>query len=535
MKSVSDAAGARIVGDRDREASAALPLLRHWLHVEEPVIAIEGLSFRFGGSERFALRDVSMSVEPGEFVLITGPSGCGKSTLALAIGGYLFRQFDGEAQGRVMVGGMDVRQHPTYDVAEVVGLVQQNPEAQFCTLTVRDEIAFGLENRCMERDQIRERMEWALSIVGAQHLEHRLLATLSGGEKQKVAVAAMMAAKPQVLILDEPTSNLDPTATAEILAVLERIRTKAGMTVIVIEHKVDLLRRYEPRFVRMEAGRITHDARQADWEDLLPRHRQARAHEAGTACSTSPSHQGDAPLVNVEDLRAGYDDTPLLGPISLSIHPGEFVAVMGDNGSGKTTFLQCLLGLLKPASGRVLVLGHDTRRVPVSRLARQVGYVFQNPNHQLFADSVWEEAIFAPRNFAGGKENDLDGATVTRTEQLLDRIELGERRDDHPHRLSYGQKRRLNLLSLLSYDPQLFLLDEMLIGQDPANAEFLLDLLQERCAQGAGVLLVHHAPEVTRRYATRLLFFEEGRIVIDAPTSEGIRQLETLGRMVYVR
>jgi energy-coupling factor transport system ATP-binding protein len=201
---------------------------------------------------------------------------------------------------------------------------------------------------------------------------------------------------------------------------------------------------------------------------------------------------------------------------------------MGDNGSGKSTFLHCLLGLRKPTRGRVIVLGEDTQRTPVSQLARQVGFVFQNPDHQLFADSVWAEATLAARNFGT-----LDQRTEDTVSRLLVRYDLGSRQDDHPYRLSYGQKRRLNLVSVLSYGPQLVLLDEMLIGQDPANAALLLDLLQEHAAGGGSVIMVNHAPEVTRRYASRVLYFDSGRIVVDASTERAFEQLRALGRGAY--
>ena len=485
------------------------------------MIVLDGLTYRFRGSDHSALHDLNLTIEPGEFLVLTGPSGCGKSTLALAIGGYLFRQFDGEAQGAVTVGGMDVRTRPIYDVAEVVGLVQQNPETQFCTLTVRDEVAFGLENRRLPRAEIEDKIEWALTIVGAEHLLERTLASLSGGEKQKVAIAAMMAAKPQVLIFDEPTSNLDPTATAEIFSVIEHIRAKAGITVLVIEHKVDYLRRFQPRLVVMDAGRITFDG-------PMPPARDQGIPPALVAATAPATHPGADPLICARGLEAGYNGRAVLHAVDLEVGPGEFVAVMGDNGSGKTTFLKCLMGLLKPSSGQVQVMGRDTAATPVSSLARQVGLVFQNPDHQLFGESVWQEATLAPHNFG-----QLDSPTEARVTELLDRSGLGGRRDEHPYRLSYGQKRRLNLISVLSYGPRLILLDEVLIGQDPANAAFLLDLLAEEVARGGAVVMVNHAPEVSRRYASRLLFFEEGRVTIDAPVEQGFEQLRANGRRAY--
>ncbi len=485
------------------------------------MIETRDLSFRFQGNERHALQGINLHIRSGEFVVITGPSGCGKSTLALALGGYLFRQFAGEATGSVRVNGLETREAEVFDVAEIVGLTQQNPEAQLCTLTVADEVAFGLENRRLPREKIEERLEWALDIVGASHLTDRPLADLSGGEKQKVAIAAMMAAKPQVLIFDEPTSNLDPPATAEIFQVIQHIRQKVGITVIVIEHKIGYLRPFRPRVLMMEEGRIVQDNRDLGAYPIR---------QPGPLSNlSSNSELKKQSVVRTENLSVEYGSTRVLDNLSLDLHEGEFLAVMGDNGSGKTTLLRCLMGLLKPQQGKVEVLGQDTRQVPVSSLAQEVGFIFQNPDHQLFADTVWDEAVFAPRNF-----ETLDKDTEARAGRLLGKCGLASYRENHPYRLSYGEKRRLNLASILSYNPRLILLDEILIGQDIRNATLIMDLLKEQTRQGSTIVNVTHDPETTRRYSDRIIFLRQGRAIVNAPTEEAFARMAALGLRDYL-
>ncbi len=484
------------------------------------VISLRDFSYRFEGAAAPVLSDVQLNVAPGDFLVVTGPSGSGKSTLALALSGFLFNQYAGEATGSITVDGLDVRQAPIYEVAEIVGLVQQNPEAQFCTLTVLDEVAFGLENRCLPREEIVARVDWALDVTGAAHLRHRELATLSGGEQQRVAVASMLVGRPKVLIFDEPTSNLDPTATAAIFDVIAHVRETAALTVIVIEHKTDYLRRFDPRWMRVEEGRVTEVGSPPSalsktvWRGRMGPMRRRAADEV---------------VARLDGVSVGYGNGLVLQDLDLSIRAGEFVVVMGDNGSGKTTLLQSLMGYLKPVRGRVDVMGHDTRRTPISELARHVGYLFQNPDHQLFGDTVWDEATLAPRNFGL-----LDEEKRAEIERWVARVGLEGRKDDPPFRLSYGQKRRLNLISVLGHTPRLLLLDEVLIGQDPDNAAFVLTLLRETADQGMGVLLVSHAPEVVATYADRVLFLSEGRVVVDAGPDAASAELAALGYWAYV-
>ena len=513
------------------------------------MIRIEDLTFYYSGAMQPALEGINLEIRDGEFVLVTGPSGSGKSSLCRCLNGLIPHFYGGKIAGRVEVGGLDTLKHSTRELATKVGMVFQDPENQLVSLDVEREIAFGLENLAFPRDLIAKRLEESLDTLGISDLRHRQLHELSGGEKQKVAIASVLALHPEVLILDEPTSELDPKSAEEVLSLAQRLNDELGITVILIEHRLDRVIQHVDRLVVLDRGRVVADGAT---RDVLSKSYQEiseagvgmppiikLAHKLGEKGITpnktpltvkegrimleevlqkaSPNwlepaqRDNGKPVAEVEKLWHVYPDGPAaLKNVSLKLGEGEFIAIMGRNASGKTTLVKHFNGLLRPTKGMVMVDGLDTRKATVAELARKVGLVFQNPNDHLFADTVEEEICFALKNL--GVEN---GMVRTRVNQVLEQFKLNEYRRQYPRSLSGGEKQRVALASVLAIQPKILILDEPTRGLEYRLKHELMSFLHEYTSQGNTVILVTHDVETVAEYADRVILLSEGEVVID--------------------
>ncbi|MGI6034553.1 MAG: ABC transporter ATP-binding protein [Limnochordia bacterium] len=476
----------------------------------DPIIVIDNLTFTYEGASRPALKGVDLEIWPGEFILLTGPSGCGKSTLALCLNGVIPNGYPGSMEGKVLIGGRQTTSFGPGELAGIIGLVQQDPDSQLCTLKVVDEVAFGPENLCLSPGEINRRVRWALGAVGALHLWDREVYTLSGGEKQRVAIASVLAMTPQVLILDEPTANLDPRGVWEVIDVIERLRREEQTTIIVIEHRLERILPLADRLLVMEEGILQEGSPQRPPVDY----------------PTKPAVPiTKEPILKVENLTAEWEGRSLLEDVSFAIHGGEIIAIMGDNGSGKTSLLLSLLGLIQPKQGKITFAEQDITHRKAHDRARLMGLALQNPNHQLFSRTNLEEAALPSRNLRMG------GADEGEILDLLGEFELFPER--LPFTLSLGEKKRLILVSLLAYRPSVLLLDEPLVGQDDERIRQLLAILYDHAASGGVVLMVCHEVALVNSF-DRVLFLEEGRLVIDAPPARAPEQLLARGRREYL-
>ena len=487
-------------------------------------IEIRDFSYTYPGRPKPALEGINLQVDQGRLLVITGKSGCGKSTLAKALAGFLFQDEKVKFNGEIWVNATDMTQVPLFAASERVAYVQQNPEDQFCTLTVKDEIAFGLENRKIQPAIIEDAIRSALSVVHGEDLLDRELATLSGGEKQKVAIASMLALSPDVLILDEPTSNLDPNATHQIFETLHLLAEQRGLTIIIIEHKLQQIADLNPQVIVMAQGKLEGDESNQPLIGILKTEMSTQPEEN----SESQIETAGAPLLSLSDIEFKIHAKTILNEINLDLCPGEFIALMGPNGSGKTSLLLAIMGLIEPAGGTKFGFGHDLSSQKTSGLVRKMGFIFQNPDHQIFTASIREEALFTLQNLGLLSRNKEAEAMA-----WLTRLGLADELDRHPQSLSYGEKRRLNLISAVLHEPKLLLIDEMLIGQDLENANIWMQLLKEYCQQGNTVLLVNHHPDLASRFCDRVIFMDNAKIQVDAPTGAAFAEIAALGYSAF--
>ncbi len=490
------------------------------------MIELRGLSVDYG--EGPALHDVSLSVPSGQFLLLTGPSGCGKSTLARAITGLIPHAIAAQITGAVAVAGHHTQATPLPTLARHVGIVLQNPSSQLFHITVAEEVAFGPRNLGLTPEQVQGRVDWALASTGLQDFAARRPMDLSGGEQQRVAIAAVLAMHPRVLVLDEPTASLDAGGTQMVLSTLRRLNRQLQMTIILVEHRLAAALPYAQRLLIMDQGRVVADGAPHELlRDAALRERfglrrtgaasaprtwrrlaQERGDQAAGAAPVGDVQPGaQPPLLRLCDVTAGYRGRAVLHNTNLAIYPGDFVAIVGQNGSGKSTLARVIAGLLKPSAGSVHFTRPGRRAPSPPRPGRDVALLFQNPVDQLFTDTVQDELSFGPLNF-GAFDGDFH-------ETLLVQAGLHHLRRRCPTRLSVGQQQRCVLAACLALQPHLLILDEPTLGQDWAHLQQLMDFVRQMNQRGTAILLISHDYKLVYRYARRVLLLENGRICLD--------------------
>ena len=490
-------------------------------------LKVERLFFRYRRRRTWTLRDILLEARPGELILVAGMSGCGKSTLARSINGLIPHSYRGERRGAVYVLGDEVAQTPKAQIAQRVGTLLQDPERQIVGAYVENEIAFGLENLGFPREDILRRIDHILTYLNMPHLRHRETFALSGGEKQKVALAGILVMEPQMLILDEPLANLDPATAQEALAWFRRLADE-GRTVIIIEHRVeDVLRIHPDRVFYMENGRGVFfgppedlpkavDYRQvklpAPW--ILRLSRKDRMPEFEP--QVGPPGSRREPLVVYENVSFRYDEEGpwVLKDINWTIYRGDIIALLGPNGAGKSTLMKHALGLLRPTRGRVLVYGRDTREASVAQLAARVGYVFQNPRYMLFARTVAEEVAFGPTNLGYPPDE-----VQRRVQEALEMLDLTAYAQDPPLSLSFGQQRRVGIASVVAMGSKVLLLDEPTAGQDYWHYMTFMDGLL-RLPYFEAVVFITHDVDLAVAYANRVVVMKDGVIQADGAPHE---------------
>jgi energy-coupling factor transport system ATP-binding protein len=500
------------------------------------MIEFRGVTVTYPDAPTPVLRDLTVQVPEGELCLVVGGTGSGKSTLLRSVNGLVPHFTGGTLAGEVRVAGRSTRDHPPRELADVVGFVAQDPAASFVADTVEDELAYTMESLALPAPVMRRRVEDVLDLLGLAEVRRRALATLSGGQAQRVAIGAVLTAAPRVLVLDEPTSALDPAAAEDVLAAVQRLVHDLGMTVLIAEHRLERVVQHADAVLWLPGdGTAVHGtpdqvlahspvvppvvelARRCGWAPLPLTVRQGRAAAAAlrerlpAAPPLAAAAEPGQVVAQTRRLVINYGSRPALRGVELVARAGEVVALMGRNGSGKSTLLRALTGLARPASGTVRVSETDPRTLKGRALPRAVGLVPQRPADLLYAETVADECAAADRDA---------GTAAGTAAALLARIAGPIDADAEPRDLSEGQQLALALAVVLTTAPPLLLLDEPTRGLDYRAKARLAAALAERARAGTAIVLATHDVELAAEISDRTVVLAEGEVVADGPSRE---------------
>ncbi len=550
---------------------------------DDVVISLEDVTFTYEG-DVVALRDLTLTARKGEFVVVLGANGAGKSTLCYLLSGIVPHIYGGRRSGYVSVVGPDPWDEPLYSTSQRCGVLMQDPEVQLFMPTLQSELAFGPSNLGVPRQEILERTRDALSLVRLEGLERHNPRDLSGGQKQRAALASILTMAPQVLVLDEPTSQLDPLGRWEVVEAIERLKQKGDLTIIMTTHETEEILRLADQVLVLDKG---HTVLQGTPREVFGRPEELEAAGVRTPSlilikSTliqpdgGPGAPGDEEedrvdltlsqvaseiqqgvergrltvrpealsrpeptpaeaevILEARGLTMEYPGPPsvvALKDVDLQIRQGEFVGIVGQNGSGKSTLVKCFVGLLRPKAGDVLFRGESIRGLSVGEIARRIGLVLQNPDYQLFTSYSHEEIRFGLRN-VGVPEDEIE----QRVDEALEMVGLTEEADLFPFRLSFGDRRKLAVAATMALGPEVLIMDEPTTAQDHRGRYQLADLAKRFHEEREGtVLMITHDVDLIARYAHRLIVLYEGEVLLDGPTAEVFAQVEELKRSFVI-
>lgn len=549
--------------------------------MESLAIELDQVTFTYEDGVE-ALSDLNFSARPGEFIVVLGANGAGKSTLCFLLSGIVPHIYGGRRTGTLSVVGQDPWDQPLFVTAQYSGVLLQDPEVQLFNPNVFSEMAFGPANLKVERGEIIQRIAAAISLLHLDGLEKRNPRDLSGGQKQRVALGAALTMRPRVLVLDEPTSQLDPIGRSEVVEAIHRLKSTGEITIVMTTHETDDILDLADRILVLDKGKIilsgtpaevfsqpdileTVGVKIPDALNILMQVDQLSGYK--TQLNDDQIHQLDGnfvgahtrklicesrleiigprevPLENREVPSAvilqatdltyqypGYPPVKALENINLTIRAGEIVGIVGQNGSGKSTLVKTFVGLLRPTRGEVYVNGKNIRNIPVGKMARQVGLVLQNPDYQLFTASCQEEILFGLKNLG------IEGAeAAAKVRSSLALVGLEEELETFPFRMSYGDRRKLAVAATVALDPHILILDEPTTAQDHRGRYQLAEIGRRfRNEGGRTILMITHDMDLIAHYAERLIVMWNGTIILDAPTSEVFAKSEILAR-TYLR